>query len=257
MENVKLAAQKLLKIAEAIENGAAQHSFFVCHSCNHTASLASINGKRSKLAGEAGIKQVAQVTVNDKISCPACEGTMEYVATERSKKYYVEAADPVQQGAAPAPALDLPPSGDSDVFQPVDEQKKKLKKDDTEPGEEEDIDLDVGEEGLPEETEEKTPEEAEIPEMPKTPKAPKMDVGPEGIPSEEMDKEPPAEEPPAEETPAEEGAEPVVEEEVPGEEKPKKKKVQLPKMDVPKFEKMPKEAAQRDFMAAIAKYTYF
>ena len=89
--SLKKAAEELLRIAEDIEKDAAEVSQFVCDKCNHTATLATINAKRSEIAKEAGENVVvAEVTVNDKLHCPACEGFMAYQATEESKPYYAE-----------------------------------------------------------------------------------------------------------------------------------------------------------------------
>ena len=89
--SLKNAAEELLKVADDIEKEAAETSQFVCDKCNHTATLASINGKRQEVAKEAGEKViVADVTVNDTVSCPACEGTMAYKATEESDKFYFD-----------------------------------------------------------------------------------------------------------------------------------------------------------------------
>lgn len=106
---MKLAAERLFKIAEDLEREAADNTFFVCEGCNHTSSLADINSKR-KVAGETNkVKRIACVGVNDKVSCPACGDKMSYVPTEMSEKYYVE-ADNEDVGA--------------DIFEPVDEQGK-------------------------------------------------------------------------------------------------------------------------------------
>jgi hypothetical protein len=91
--NAKEAAQRLFDIADAIEKQAAKSSFFVCDSCNHTASLESINSLRTKYASENGIESVSNVTIDDTISCKACGGDMKYAATEDSEKFFVEAGE--------------------------------------------------------------------------------------------------------------------------------------------------------------------
>jgi hypothetical protein len=102
---MKLAAQRLFKIADDLEKEAAENTFFVCDGCNHTASLRDINAKR-KVAGENHkVKRVANVSVNDAVTCLACGGKMSYVPTDSSDKYYVESED---TGA--------------DIFEPVDER---------------------------------------------------------------------------------------------------------------------------------------
>jgi hypothetical protein len=57
--------------------------------------LTEINQRRVKLAGEE--YSVKPVTINDKVHCPVqeCEGTMSYVATDSSDKFYVN-----EKGAA-------------------------------------------------------------------------------------------------------------------------------------------------------------
>jgi Mg-chelatase subunit ChlI len=88
---MKKAAEELLKIADEIEQEAATVTQFVCESCNHTASLASINAKRKTAAQEVGENvTVSDITVNDKIQCPACDGVMAYKATEASEAYYFD-----------------------------------------------------------------------------------------------------------------------------------------------------------------------
>jgi len=87
--SLKQAAEELLKIADQIEKDAAEVTEFVCDKCKHTASLASINQKRLEASKEAGDNvAVAEVTVDDKLHCPACEGIMSYNATEASEPYY-------------------------------------------------------------------------------------------------------------------------------------------------------------------------
>lgn len=88
---LKEASEELLKIADDIEMEANEVTEFVCAGCNHTASLAKINGKRVELAKEAGENvTVSPITVNDKVACPACGGTMAYKATEAAEKYYFD-----------------------------------------------------------------------------------------------------------------------------------------------------------------------
>lgn len=110
MENMKLAAEKLFKIADALEKEASENTFFVCDNCNHTASLADINAKRKTAGTKHSVKKIASVTVNDEVSCVACGGKMAYVPTGDSTKYYVEAENTEDTGA--------------DIFEPVDEQGK-------------------------------------------------------------------------------------------------------------------------------------
>jgi hypothetical protein len=287
--NPKTAAESLIKIAETLEKEAADNTYFVCSKCNHTATLASINDRRVRTAKERNVKNVNAVTVNDKVSCPACEGVMTYAPTEDSAKYYVEAAE---QPLEIAPPSETPGTEPAPMSPPEEEEpKKKTPKDPNSPfapvdeqeGEELDLgfgdeDVDKPEEGAPEDKppmgmgspeETGTPPEGEgIPED-----KPMGEDKPEGAP--EGDVPPPEGEPPAPEGEIpEEGKEPkeeeppVVEETVPGEDlgdmppepkKPgrkKKEKVEFPKSDGPKFEKMPKDASDMEYQAAINKYLF-
>jgi C4-type Zn-finger protein len=93
--SMKQAAEELLKIADEIEKEASEVTSFVCDSCNHTATLASINEKRKMAADEAAREAnkevvIGEITVNDKVHCPACEGTMSYHPTEASEQYYID-----------------------------------------------------------------------------------------------------------------------------------------------------------------------
>ena len=89
--SLKQATEELLKIADDIEKEAEKVTMFVCDNCNHTASLASINEKRRKVAEEVeGEVTVSSITVNDKVHCPACEGTMLYKASEESEAFYFD-----------------------------------------------------------------------------------------------------------------------------------------------------------------------
>jgi hypothetical protein len=114
---MKLAAERLLKIADDLEKEAAENTFFVCDGCNHTSSLADINAKRKTAAEQHKVKRVANVSVNDSVTCLACGGKMSYVPTDMSDKYYVEAEDDEDTG--------------SDIFEPVDEQGKDETPDET------------------------------------------------------------------------------------------------------------------------------
>jgi len=86
---VKEAADELLAIAEEMEKDAAEVTEFVCNKCNHTATLASINGKRNDMAKTANVT-ASEVSVNDQVFCPACDGVMAYRETEASKAYYYD-----------------------------------------------------------------------------------------------------------------------------------------------------------------------
>lgn len=89
--SLKWASEELLKLADDIDNEAAKVTQFVCANCNHTATLASINEKRQEAAKVADSDViVASLNVEDKVYCPACEGTMSYKASEESKAYYFD-----------------------------------------------------------------------------------------------------------------------------------------------------------------------
>lgn len=95
--SLKQAAEELLKIADEIEKEAEEVTKFVCQKCNHTAALATINKMRREAAESAEEKvTVADVTVNDSVQCPACDGHMIYTATEESEPFYF---DPEQREA--------------------------------------------------------------------------------------------------------------------------------------------------------------
>jgi len=293
--NLKEAAENLLNVANALEKEAFDRTFFVCQSCNHTASLTSINAKRNKVAKEMGVKNVNTVTVNEKVSCPACDGVLEYVPTDESSKYYVEAAE-----GAPleiAPPSDVSPDMPKDELLPPPEKKKPPKEevpedtgsifapvDEREKDEELNLDFPEGEGKSEDEPPEMPPEGDKPPEMPpEGEKSPEMspegdkppEMSPEGEKSPEMPPEgekppemppegdkPPEMSPEGEKPPEEAEMPPVVEEEVPllePEKKPKKKKekVEFPKEDVPKFEKMPKDASDdAAYQASLKKYMF-
>ncbi len=89
--SIKKAAEELLKIADDIEKEAEEVTQFVCTECNHTATLASINGQRKEAAENSEDNvTVNDVTVNDTLQCPACTGTMAYAASEASDAYYFD-----------------------------------------------------------------------------------------------------------------------------------------------------------------------
>jgi len=89
--SMKQAAEELLKVADAIDKEAAEVTKFVCNKCNHTATLGSINARRKEAAEASGAKvTVADITVNDKLQCPACDGQMTYAETEESAGFYFD-----------------------------------------------------------------------------------------------------------------------------------------------------------------------
>lgn len=282
--NMKLAAERLLKIAEDLEKEAACNTFFVCDGCNHTASLQDINVKRKTAGENHNVKRIANVSVNDSVTCLACGGKMSYVPTDSSNKYYVEAENADDTGA--------------DIFEPVDEQESKQDGETSDVANPEaDITPEVGDpvpdptatpegeqtvsetsdiEDTPEE--DKTEDTTEITDYDGNPDAepkPEGDVGdgapeedsepmgdgaPEVAPelegeSETVTEDTPEGEPVTEETVTDETIETPGEGGTPDEEAPiDEDGVQLPKKDVPKFEKIPKDASE-DFLRAIAKYS--
>jgi len=101
---MKQAAEELLRIADEIEQDAANVTQFVCQDCNHTATLAKINERRKQAATELGENvSVSDITVNDQIACPACNGVMAYSENEESKAYYF---DPEKTAEKVAPKHD-------------------------------------------------------------------------------------------------------------------------------------------------------
>jgi len=222
----KTAAQKLMDMADAIDRQAAEESFFVCRACNHTASLASINDKRVKVASEQGVQDVEAVTVNDTITCPACGDGMSYVPTEFSERYYVEATDePPVEKKEEETVVEEPVKPSED---PVPEEAPVPVDDDDETpdeGDDDDETLNLDYEG------DENPAESE-------PKGEVGDTSGEGDP-----------------TFVEEVSEPDPE----PKKKPKKKdkpddgKPRVPKNRVPKFE-FPKKARDEAFMKIVSKY---
>lgn len=123
--NVKEAAEKILKLAEEIEKEAQEKSYFVCDACNHTANLSSINNRRKEAASEYGIDKIEPVTIEDELSCavPGCEGTMKYVATEESERFYVESNEDDEVGP------DRQPQEEDDIEEEDPDEEKKEKTD--------------------------------------------------------------------------------------------------------------------------------
>lgn len=239
----KTAAQKLIDIANAVDKQAAEESFFVCHSCNHTASIASINGKRAKVASENGIQDIEAVTVNDVIACPACDGDMRYIPTDMSERYYVEAVDEGIPEEEPKPEDAVPPvpapkaaPAPTDVPPPAPAADEGAAPAEGAPEEDEELSLDYGAE---EDVDEAPAEEDPV----------------EEAPAEEPPAEEPVEPPPAEESPEEPVAEPepAPKKAPKKKDKPDDKKPNIPKDRVPKFE-FPKKAADAEFQALVSKY---
>lgn len=291
--NMKLAAEKLFKIADTLEKEAADNTYFVCDGCNHTSSLADINAKRVMAGKTNNVKRIASVSVNDKVICPACGDKMAYVPTDMSEKYYVEAEsedvgadifEPVdERGSEGTPGADVPEGAEPpavDESAPVDEAAPA-----------EDEAAPAVDESAPKAPEGDIPETSDIEDYDGTsdsetptdetgePKADDAFGTDEAVP-EAVDTESAPEQTPPEDVPAEDSENPVTEETVPedsGEpstedadisdepttedmdtsedESVSENGVEVPKKDVPKFEKIPKDASD-DFMRAVAKYSF-
>ena len=139
----KEAAENLIKLANELEAQAMDVSYLVCEKCCHTANLTTINDRRHKTASEMNVKNVNTVTVNDKVACPACGGTMSYAPTEASQRYYVEAAEGGPLDVAPPtdmPVDEMPPASEDED---VKKDKKPVPKEPM-PGESEPAPMDNG-----------------------------------------------------------------------------------------------------------------
>lgn len=89
--SLKNAAEDLLKVADELEVEANSVTEFVCDKCSHTATLAEINQRRREAGEKVGEDvTVEPVTVNDTVSCPACDGIMSYRPSEASERFYFE-----------------------------------------------------------------------------------------------------------------------------------------------------------------------
>lgn len=229
--DLKKTAKRLLNLAERIKKEASDNSYFICENCNHTATLTDINERRVKLASaEDPEMEVKEVTVNDKISCPACEGTMSYVTSGSSEKYYIEA----EEEKMPEEETEMESEEEtSEEEKPVKKEKSDEKSDmeDTEDvGEDIDIDKlfeDVEtqnqkakgeEETVPEDTSSTLPPEAPMNEPEEKSFAEKMDTPTEEETPEEEPAQIPEEEESEEETSKEEMPEEESEDEKPIEE---------------------------------------
>jgi len=94
------AAEQLLKLADELEAQAERVTVFACADCGHSKNLQEINATIKKYAANEKIACAdLLVGVNDRVKCAACEGgTMVYVATEESERYYVNAAEMEEEG---------------------------------------------------------------------------------------------------------------------------------------------------------------
>jgi hypothetical protein len=119
--SLKQAAEQLLKVADEIEQKAAEVTEFSCDQCKHTTTLAKINAARKTAASEVGENvTVSDITVNDKITCPVptCEGVMAYQETEASAGFYYDPEKTVE-------AKDAPHSEETET--PAEEKAESLK----------------------------------------------------------------------------------------------------------------------------------
>jgi hypothetical protein len=175
--------------------------------------LTTINQRRKAAAEKYKVASVREVSVNEKIACPACGGLMSFVATDEASKYYEAAMDETNPTfpSKDEPALGNPdqepspedkplpppkpkpgetdPKGD-ELFQPVDEQELENKELDLSfPGEDVAPEGDIPKGESPEEKAEMgtlTPEPTETPEgmPPEGMPGEKPMPGPEGMPEE-------------------------------------------------------------------------
>ena len=133
--SLQKAAEELLRVADMIEKEAAEVTSFVCEKCNHTATLATINNRRHSDAKTAGENvTVSDITVNDKITCLACQGVMAYKETEASAPFYYnpeKKADDAEKCPPEKPAKPDEDDEDDDAADVAAAAKaKKDKKDD-------------------------------------------------------------------------------------------------------------------------------
>lgn len=130
--SLQKAAEELLRVADMIEKEAAEVTSFVCEKCNHTATLATINERRHTDAKTAGENvTVSDITVNDKITCLACQGIMAYKETEASAPFYYNPEKKADDAEKCPPEKPATPDEDDDAADVAAAAKaKKDKKDD-------------------------------------------------------------------------------------------------------------------------------
>lgn len=135
--SLQKAAEELLRVADMIEKEAAEVTSFVCEKCNHTATLATINNRRHSDAKTAGENvTVSDITVNDKITCLACQGVMAYKETEASAPFYYNPEKKADDAAGECPT-DGKPAEKKDEDDDAADVAAKVKKDDAEKAEKE------------------------------------------------------------------------------------------------------------------------
>jgi hypothetical protein len=250
--DLKEHADKLMKLAAKIEKEASEYTFFICSSCNHTASLMDINNRRVKMASlENPEMTVNPVTVNDAVSCPVpeCEGTMNYIATENSEKYYTDEKD---AGKDDMLEVDEPSTDEPKEEEPKAEAPKEDNKD---------IDKEIDDLFEDVETQNENSKKEKADRADTIQKARHEKKQEETSLAEKDDKDvsqdPKSEDPmvdPVVKTEPEPAA--IKEDEEPKEEKPKPKKkkepIDLEKKDVPKFKS--KEASER-YQSSVSRYS--
>lgn len=259
-------AKRLLKLADVLQKRAEYSAYFVCDTCNHTANLSSINSKRERLASEEGNSDILpRVSVNDRVSCPACEGSMSYVATEESGRYIYdesktagkddeEILDDLMEDEGEDKEEKKSPKKGEKSEEPEESEESEEEPKDTDEGKEKSKDEDVGDEididKLFEdvETQKKKDEDEGEKEEEDTSSA----MPPDEIEEKEVTEEPKEPKGPEKTEESEEISEEIIEEPK-KEEKPKKKKktkdkpddgkANLDKDEVPQFKS--KEAGER------------
>jgi len=237
--SLKIAEEKLVKIAGAIQKQAAEKTYFICDDCNHTANLAVINQRRKEAAEASEAQEVEAITVNDELTCPVpgCSGTMHYAATAESERYYVESEDekPDPEDSA-LEEITVKDKEDNAELPPEDRAE------DAPMGEEPPVDEPPAEGTMEDKSpvegpvEDKPPVEGPVEEKPPTDESIDLDF---------EDQPPMGEEPPMLEAPKAPKKK---------KDKPDDGKVTFPKEEVPKFEKS-KEASDDYFYQAVARYT--
>ena len=247
--DLRETAKKLLKMAALIEKEAAENTYFVCSECLHTASLQSINEKRSKLASEEDPEMVVKTaSVNDKVSCPACDGVMSYVATDESERYYVAQEEAPEEVVEEEDSIEEVPAVPGEEYS-EDSSEEGLSESDV--PSDEDIDAKIDEIFEDVETQDQKRKEEQGIEEPEEETAIEEDEVIDEVPdAEDTEEDIPEED-------SEEDAETVEEEE---DVKPAKKPVDKPddgkanteKKDVPMFKS--KEAEER-FASSVQRYS--
>lgn len=85
-------AELLLKLADKIDKAIDESVLFECDDCGLIHPLGVINTENKKASEEAGV-EYEPVTVNDKIECPDCGGTMAWSPDEQSEQFFEESTE--------------------------------------------------------------------------------------------------------------------------------------------------------------------